>query len=131
MFGQIEPAVQRGDEWGRLAREQREWIVIEMKVQKIELVGAPPHVLQHVQVQRERVADRAVEAQRARREWLKLGRRARIAAGEQRDLVPERDEFLDEPVNDPFGSAVKPGRNGLRQRGNLRNVHEGASSSNP
>jgi len=48
-----------------------------------------------------------------------------------RRLKTKRDEFLNEPVNDPFGSTVEFRRYRLGQRSDLRNLHEGASSPNP
>ncbi len=66
VFGKIKPAMQRRDERRRLPREQREWIVIEVKVQKIEVIRLAPHLLQHRHVQRVRIADGAVQSQRSR-----------------------------------------------------------------
>jgi hypothetical protein len=66
MLRQIEPAVQCRDEWCRLAREQREWIVVQVEMQKIEIGPPLPHALQHQHVQRIGVAHRTVEPQRAR-----------------------------------------------------------------
>ena len=65
--------MQRGDERRRLAREQRERIIVEMEVQEVELVGAPTHMFEHRHVQRVRIAHRSVEPQRARPERFKLG----------------------------------------------------------
>ena len=65
---QVEPAVQGGQERRRLPVEQREWIIVEMEVQKIELfiVAFLPHTLQHHHMQRIGIPHRAVEAQRFR-----------------------------------------------------------------
>ena len=49
----------------------------------------------------------AIEPQRARPERLELRRGARIAAGEQRDVVAERDQFLGQPMNHAFGAAIQ------------------------
>ena len=123
MLGQIEPAVQRGHERRRLAREQRERIIVEMKMQDVEIARALIDALQHHHVQRVGIAHRAVEPQRPRPHRFELRRGLRIAAGEQRDLVAERDQFLGEPRHDPFGSTIKLRRHRLRQRGDLRNMH--------
>src|SRR3954451_12713410 len=37
--------------------------------------------------------------------------------------MPERDQFLGQPVHDPFGSAIQFRRNSLRQRSDLRDAH--------
>ena len=81
-----------------LPRKQRERIVVEVEVQEIEFVGALPDLLQHQHVQRVRIADRAVEPQRPRPRRFELRRCARIAAGKQRHVVTERDQFLGQPV---------------------------------
>jgi long-chain acyl-CoA synthetase len=51
VFREIETAMQRRDERRLLTREKGEWIVVEVKVEKVELAGAPPHLLQHRHVQ--------------------------------------------------------------------------------
>ena len=65
MFRQVKPAVQRGNERRRLAGKHREWIVIEVKMQKVELARTLPDALQHQHVQCIGITDRAVEAERA------------------------------------------------------------------
>jgi len=126
VFGQVEPTVQRGGIWRALSRKQRERIIIEMKVEKIEVVGAAAHVFKHRHVQRVRIADRAVEPQRARPECFKFCGSAGVAACKQRDLVTERHQFFCQPVNDAFGASVKLRRNRLGERRNLSNVHQWA-----
>ena len=123
MLGQIEPAVQRGHERRRLAREQRERIIVEMKMQDVEIARALIDALQHHHVQPIGIAHRAVEPQRPRPRRFELGRGLRIARGKQRDLVAERDQFLGQPRHDPFGSTIELGRYRLRQRGDLRDMH--------
>ena len=105
--------------------KQRERIVVEMEVQEVEflVVAFLPHALQHHHVQRVGIAHRSVEAQRLRPGRVEFRRGLRIAAGEQRDVVSERDQFLGQPVHHPFGAAIKLGGDSLRQRSNLRDAH--------
>src|SRR4051812_848274 len=119
MLGEIEPAVQGGEERRRLAREQRERIVVEVKMQEVEFAGLAADLLEHRDMQRVGIADRTVEAQRARPVGLQFRRGLRVSAGKQRDVVTERDELFDEPVYDAFGSAVELGRNRLGQGSDL------------
>src|SRR6266446_8937087 len=63
MLRQVESAMERGDEWRRLTGKQRERIVIEMKVQHIEIMSPLANSLEHGHMQRIRVADRAVQTQ--------------------------------------------------------------------
>ena len=37
--------------------------------------------------------------------------------------MAERDQFFDQPVNDPFGSAIELWRNRFGQRRNLGDAH--------
>src|SRR5438876_289199 len=57
---QVESAMERGDEWCRLTGKQGERIVIEMKVQQIEIRSPLADSLEHGHMQRIRVADRAL-----------------------------------------------------------------------
>ena len=68
-------------------------------------------------------AHRVVETQRAGPHRLELGRRARVAAGEQRDIVTEGHELLGEPGNDALGASVQFRWDRLGQRCNLRDSH--------
>jgi hypothetical protein len=124
MFGQVEAAMHCRDERRCLPREHRERQVIEMEVQDVEPGSEPAHTLEHGNVQRHWVAHRVVETQRARPHRLELGRRAGIAAGEQRDIVAEGHELLSEPGNDALGASVQFRWDCLGQRCNLRDSHE-------
>ena len=125
VLGQIEPAVQRGQERGRLPGEQRERIVVEMEVQEVEflVVTFLPDALQHHHMQRVGIANRSVEPQRLRPCRVEFRGGLGIAAGEQRDVVSQCDKFLGQPVHHPFGAAIQFGGNSLRQRSNLRDAH--------
>src|SRR5579871_6437681 len=123
MLGQVEPAVQRGEERSRLAREQRERIIVEMEMQEVESAGLAAYLLEHRDVQCVGIADRAVESQRAGPARLQLRRGSRVTACKQRDVVTERDQLFDQPVHDPFGSAIKFRWNRLGQWSDLRDAH--------
>src|SRR5581483_1024867 len=59
MFGQIEPAVQCRNERRRLTKKQREWIIVEMEMEEVELliVALLPDSFQHDHVKRIRIAN--------------------------------------------------------------------------
>ena len=84
VFGQVKPTVERGDERRGLSVEQGERIVIEMKVEEVELllVAFAADPLQHHHMKRVGIADRAVQAQRFRPGCLEFCRCLRVAAGE-------------------------------------------------
>ena len=92
VFGQVQPAVQRGEERRRLPVEQRERIIVEMEVQEVEflVVTFLADAFQHHHVQRIGVANRAVETQRLRPGRVEFRRGPRIAAGEQGDVMSQR-----------------------------------------
>src|SRR6516165_3872238 len=116
--------MQGGHERRWLAGEQRKRIVIEVKVQDIEIRGTPAHLFQHCHMQGARILDRTVEPQRS---WPYRGKfrgGAGVTAGEKRDLVIKGHEFLSQPMDYPLGAAVKLRRDGLGQRCDLRNAHE-------
>src|SRR5262245_24571197 len=74
-------------------------------------------------MQRVGIADRSVKAERSRPKGVELCRRAGVSACKQRYIVTERNQFLNEPINNPLRSAIELGRNGFGQRGNLGNQH--------
>ncbi len=96
-----------------------------MKVQKIELfiVAFLPHALQHHHMQRVGITHGTIQTQGFGPSGVEFSRRLGIAAGEQRDVVAQCNEFLGEPVHHPLGAAVQFGGDGLRQRGDLRDAH--------
>src|SRR3954454_4968125 len=122
MFGEIQPPMQGRKERRRLTGEKRERVIVEMEVQEVEflVVTFPPHALEHQHMERVGIADRAMEPKRLWPTRLEFGGVAGIAAGEQCDLVAQRDQFLGQPINHTLGSTIQPGRNSIRQWSNLR-----------
>jgi hypothetical protein len=47
----------------------------------------------------------------------------RIAAREQDNVMSERNQFVGQPRNNALGASIKLRRNGLSQRGYLRDPH--------
>ena len=123
MLGQIKAAVQSGGEWRRLPGKQGERIIVEMKMQKIELAGTLIDALEHQHVQRVGIADRTIEPQCTRPYGFEPRRGDGIPAGEERYFVAECDQFLREPRHDALGSPIKLGRDRLRQGCDLGNMH--------
>jgi hypothetical protein len=123
MLGEVEPAVQGGDERRRLAGKDRERIVVEVEMQHVELVRALTHSFEHRHVQRHGVAHPPVEPESLRPDRLEPGPRRRIAAGEQRHLMPQRHQFLGQPRHDALGTAIKLRRDRFGQRGDLGDAH--------
>ena len=97
--------------------------LVDMEVQNVEIVGALAHAIEHQHVIGNRIADAGVEPQRLGHAGHEIGRRDRIAAREQRDLMAERHQFLGQVGDDPLGAAIKPWRNAFHQRRDLRDFH--------
>ena len=89
MLRQVKSAMERGHKWCGLTGKQGERIVIEMKVQQIEIMSPVANSLEHRHMQRIGVADRAVQTQCLRPTWFQVGRSSRIAACEQDHFMPE------------------------------------------
>jgi hypothetical protein len=77
-----------------------------VEVQHVEVGGARDHLLDHREVRRDRVGA-AAEAQRRRRARDQLGARRRVAAREQRHVVPEVDQRLGQKMDDALGAPVQ------------------------
>src|SRR5262249_41212582 len=107
----------------RLTGKQGKRIVIEMKVQQIEIMSPLANSLEHGDMQRIRVADRAVKTQCLRPTCLQVGRGLRIAAREQNNVMSECNQFVGQPRNNALGASIKLRRDGLSQRGYLRDLH--------
>src|SRR5262249_18303201 len=123
--------MERGDEWCRLTGKQGKRIVIEMKVQQIEIMSPLANSLKHGDMQRIRVADRAVKTQCLRPTCLQVGRGLRFAAREQDNVMSERNQFVGQPRNNTLGASIQLGRNGLGQRRYLRDLHPIILAGNP
>ena len=102
-----------GDERCWLSGKKRKWIIIEVKVQQIEIVSPLANSLEHGDMQRIRVADRAIKTQCLRPTCLYVGRGLRIAAREQDNVMSERNQFVGQPRNNALGASIKLRRNGL------------------
>ena len=122
-IGQVLAAVQGGDGAVRDRPEQRELKLVDMEVQDVEVIGALAHAIEHQHVIGDRIDDAGVEPQRLGHAGHEIGRRDRIAAGKQRDVVAQRNELFGQIGDDPFGAAIKPWRHALDQRRDLRDFH--------
>ena len=89
-------------------------------MQHIEVTRLLANSLEHGYMQRIRVADRAIQTQCLRPTRLQFGRCLRIAACEQNDVMSKPDQFVGQPRNNTLGASVELRRNGLSQRGYLR-----------
>src|SRR5262245_60053312 len=94
-----------------------------MTMDDIELAGAAMNLLQHMQMRRDPVGDRSVQAHGARPIRFPICAGLRITAGKQRDVMPQCDEFFREEGYDTLGAAIEFRGNSLEQRRNLSNAH--------
>ena len=122
-LGQIEAAVQGGDERHVLAGEHRVRPIIDVEVQHVEPVGALAHILDHQGVGGDPVADVRIEPQRTRPGRVQFGRGGGVAGSEQSDVVPHLHQGFGERIHDTLAAAVKLRRHGLEQGRNLGDTH--------
>ena len=122
-IGQILAAVQRGDGAARDRPEQRKLELVDMEVQYVEFVGALADAIEHQHVIGNGIANAGVEPQRLGHAGNEIGRRDRIAAREQRDVMAERHQLLSQVRDDALGAAIEPWGNAFDQRRDLRDFH--------
>ena len=103
--------------------EHREGPVIHVEMEHVEIVHALAHPLHEQHVRRDRVADRRIEAERARPDRVELGARDAVAAGEQGHVVSESHQFFGKERDNALGSAIQLGRDGLVKWGDLGDTH--------
>ena len=103
--------------------DQRELKQIDVEVENVEFAGSLPHLFQHHHVIGDRIPGVWIQAQRLFGAFYEFRVGYRIAACEQRHLVPLPNEFFGQIGDNPLGAAVQFGRNTLEQRGNLRDSH--------
>ena len=115
--------MQRGDGAARDRPEQRKLELVDMEVQNVEILGALADAIEHQHVVGNGIPDARVEPQRLRHAGHEIGRRDRIAAREQCNLMAERHQLLGQVRDDPLGAAIKPWRNAFDQRRDLRDFH--------
>ena len=115
--------MQRRDERRVELREQRERHVVEVKVQHVEFMRTLTHAFEQQHVRREGVADRRIEAQRARPCGFERRTGFGVAACEQRHIVAEVHERIGEVGHHALGAAVEFRGDCFVQRCNLCDSH--------
>ena len=120
---QIEAAVQRVHDGRRHETAVGEREIIDVAMHDVEIVRARERLRELERVQGEGIGLRGIEPQRARPRRDEPGVRARVTAGEERDLVATLHELVGEPRHDTFGASVESRWNRLVQRRNLSDTH--------
>src|SRR3954454_1362005 len=103
--------------------QERQVQPIDMHVDDIEVGRVPGNRFQQRSLGNHRVRPWAAEAKSPRPDSMELGGGLRISAGEQRHLMPQAYQFIDQPRHHTLGAAVKLGRNTFGQRRYLGNSH--------
>ncbi len=98
--------------------------IIQMRVDHVELVGAPRHRFQFHEHRREIILHAGIETQRARPDRREFRFRQTVAGGKQRHLVPKFHQCIGQIGDDTLGAAVVFRRHGFGEWGNLRNLHD-------
>ena len=123
--GDVEPAVERGQTRQPQPPADRKMEIVDVEVNDVEAVRRREHLLHHQDVVRELVDATLVQPQRTPAGRNQAGAGHRVAAREQGDVVALPDQFPGQVGDDPLGAPVEPGRHTLKERGDLRNSHDG------
>ena len=105
--------MQRRDGAANHRPEQRELELVDMEMDDVKFLGSFVHPAHHQHEIGNRIAHRAIEPQRHGNTGDEVGRSDRVAAGEQRHVMAEADEFFRKIRNDPLSAAIKPRGNTL------------------
>jgi hypothetical protein len=124
---QIEPSVHRREEGHAGAAEQWQMQPVDVRVHDVEICDPLRERLEQSGAGGRGIGGGPAEAERAGPDRMQIPTRAGISAGEQRHLVAQADELVDQPRDHPLCPAVKLGRNALGQGRDLGNPHDGWS----
>jgi hypothetical protein len=102
-------------------------VEVDVEVQDVELVGLAADELDHAGVGGVVDLEVAHEAGGGVAGGDEFGRGAAVAGGEEGDVVAEGDERFGKPMDDALGAAVAQRRDGLEERGDLRDAHGGGT----
>ena len=130
-LGQIEPTMQGRHERHAAPLQDGVADIVDVAVNDVELVGALRQLLEHHHVDGQRIAQRLVEAQRARPDDLALCRGRAVRRGEKRNVMAERHEFFGQVRDDALGTAVELRGHGFRQWRDLCDFHWSPVGSPP
>src|SRR5487761_392248 len=114
--GDIESAVERRDHGHRAMPREREMNAVGMAMDYVEEIGPRENGLDEERVQRGCGGRLAAEAHRAVAYCHELGRRARVAAREERHPMPLPDQLFREIRDHALRAAVELWRNALVER---------------
>src|SRR5688572_22780283 len=103
-----------------------EWKVqqVDVKMQHVELVGAPPYIMEHRQMCGEVLLQwRGIETYGLFTCRHERGVRTCVRCCKQRDVVPQADQRIDQMGDDALGTPIQFGRNGFVEWGDLGDFH--------
>jgi len=123
IVGQIEPPVQGGQGRHLGGGGGGKMIGLAVEMDDVEIVLQPGHQIGLDQVGQGRFLAVGVKAQGLPTAFDQGGAGHRIAAGEQRHVFAQPDQFFGQIGNHPFGAAIEFGRNRLMQWGYHGDAH--------
>jgi len=97
---------------------------VDVKVEDVEVVRAPPHFVHHRQMCRQFGFEGMwIEPKCLISHWNERCPRPRLRTCEQDDIMAEARQRVSQMRDNPLGAPVKAGRHRLMERGDLRNPH--------
>src|SRR5581483_4591954 len=101
--------------------------IVHVAMDEVELLGPFEYLRQLHHVKRERIGDAVVQPERARHRRHQRRRGARVAAREERDVVPAAHLFLDQVGDDALRTSVEGGRHALVEWSDVSDAHAWAN----
>src|ERR1700688_1009942 len=102
---------------------KRKMQIIRMKMDNIKLSAMLPHFFEHQDMVRKEIMASRSCSKGSRTPWNESCIGAGVAAGEERNVVPETHQFFGKPGNNALRAPIPGGRNAFVQWCNLGNFH--------
>ena len=120
---QVEPSVHGREKRHAQAAEQRKGQPIDVCVDHVEILRSLRDRFQQQSAGGVRVRPLSAQTERAGPHRVKLSVRPGIAAREERDVVAELDQLVDQPGDHPLGAAVELRGDAFGQGSKLGDTH--------
>jgi hypothetical protein len=121
---QVQTTVKRRYRAANKVLDDREVQNIDVEVENIELVSVPTHLIEHHDVVRDMIANPRVQTLCGLGARNQLGAGLRVAACEQRHLMPLGNQLLGQVRYDTLRSTIEARRAAFGKWSNLRNFHQ-------
>src|SRR5262245_20648896 len=119
----MQPPMESRHIWARMPPQQGELQIVAVEMDDVEAGYVLEDQFYQTHVMRSRLMAFAVAPQGLRTGLDQPRIRLRVAAGEQRDLMPQPDQFLGQIGDDPLRPPIQLRGDAFVKRGDLRDSH--------